>query len=88
MMRAIWLVARREYIGYVSAWGFWLGLILTPLGILAGAVLPRAIESNQPVRYYVVVDTKDDFRDAVQEHLDGWRAEYRGQTVSIQLHGP
>ena len=74
MMRAIWLVARREYIGYVSAWGFWLGLILTPLGILAGAVLPRAIESNQPVRYYVVVDTKDDFRDAVQEHLDGWRA--------------
>lgn len=74
MMRAIWLVARREYLGYVTAWGFWLGLILTPVGILAGAVLPRAIESNQPVRYYVVVDTGDDFETAVREHLDGWRA--------------
>ena len=74
MMRGIWLVARREYLGYVTAWGFWLGLILTPLGLLAGAVLPRAIESNQPIRYYVVVDTHDDFSQAVQDHLDGWRA--------------
>ena len=74
MLRAIWLVARREYIGYVTAWGFWLGLILTPIGLLAGAILPSAIQSNQPIRYFVVVDQQDEFKNALDEQLNSWRA--------------
>jgi ABC-2 type transport system permease protein len=30
-MHSTYLVARRDYLGYVSAWGFWLGLLFTPL---------------------------------------------------------
>ncbi len=74
MLRQTWLVARREYLGYVTAWGFWLGLILTPIGILAGSLLPAMIESSQPVRYYAVVDSETDLSDAVSQQLESWRA--------------
>ena len=30
MIRSTYLVARRDYLGYVTAWGFWLGLLFTP----------------------------------------------------------
>ena len=50
MIRQTYLVTRRDYLGYVSAWGFWLGLLFTPVLIAAGIILPGLAESAQPTR--------------------------------------
>lgn len=83
MIRSIWLVARREYIGYVSAIGFWLGLILTPIGLAVGLLLPTLLMKAQPARYYAVVDTQDEFKDALQWQLESWQ---RGDTLVELRH--
>lgn len=55
-MRAIYLIARREYLSYVATWGFWLSLLSVPMFMLIGGGLPALIESSQPTRYYSVID--------------------------------
>ncbi|MAP93904.1 MAG: hypothetical protein CMK07_03040, partial [Ponticaulis sp.] len=35
-MYRLFLVARREYLAYVTAWGFWIGLLITPLALGLG----------------------------------------------------
>ena len=47
MIRSIYLVARRDYLGYVQAWGFWLGLLLTPL-LLAVAIMAPILLWSSP----------------------------------------
>lgn len=56
MMRSIYLVARRDYLGYVTAWGFWLGLLLTPFFLSLGIIGPALAASQTPERYYAVID--------------------------------
>jgi len=55
-MRAIYLIARREYLSYVATWGFWLSLASVPMFMALGFGLPILIEQSQPTRYYVMVD--------------------------------
>lgn len=55
-MRAIYLIARREFLSYVATWGFWLSLASMPLFMGLGIGIPFLIESSQPTRYYVLVD--------------------------------
>ncbi|WP_417481895.1 ABC transporter permease [Maricaulis sp.] len=55
-MRAIYLIARREYLSYVATWGFWLSLASMPLFMALGFGLPILIESSQPTRYYALID--------------------------------
>lgn len=55
-MRAIYLIARREFLSYVATWGFWLSLASVPLFMALGFGLPILIESSQPTRYYVMID--------------------------------
>ncbi|MEM8920112.1 MAG: ABC transporter permease [Pseudomonadota bacterium] len=84
-MRAIWLVARREYLGYVTAWGFWLGLLLTPAGLLLGVLLPSLLERAEPARYYAVIDTQDNFASALDQYLEGRRAREARVDLSVAL---
>lgn len=69
-MGKIFLIARREYLAYVTAWGFWLGMIFTPLILLLAGGLPILIEQTQPVRYYTIIDETGDFRAAFQAEMD------------------
>ncbi|WP_417478368.1 ABC transporter permease [Maricaulis sp.] len=55
-MRAIYLIARREYLSYVATWGFWLSLASMPMFMALGFGLPILIESSQPTRYYALID--------------------------------
>jgi ABC-2 type transport system permease protein len=84
-MRAIFLVARREYLAYVTAWGFWLGLILTPLGLTVGVVLPGMIAKAQPVRYYTVIDDRPDFINALAHELESERADIAKSLLAAAL---
>ena len=74
MIRSIYLVARRDYLGYVQAWGFWLGLLLTPLLLTAGIMAPGWAENSQPTRYYTVVETGNAFSAALRAEVDETRA--------------
>ncbi|MBI1264581.1 MAG: ABC transporter permease [Alphaproteobacteria bacterium] len=55
-MRAIYLIARREYLSYVATWGFWLSLLAVPVFAAIGAGVPALIQGSQPVRYFSVID--------------------------------
>ena len=58
-MSPLFLVARREYLAYVGAWGFWLSLLTAPVIIallifgpvlLARAEPPRAEAGSAPLQ--------------------------------------
>ncbi|HAQ34021.1 MAG TPA: ABC transporter permease [Alphaproteobacteria bacterium] len=66
-MRAIYLIARREYLSYVATWGFWLSLLSVPLFMLVGGGLPALIEGSQPTRHYSIIDeTGGDYAEALR----------------------
>ncbi|MEM9055321.1 MAG: ABC transporter permease [Pseudomonadota bacterium] len=68
-MFSTYLVARRDYLGYVTAWGFWLGLLFTPviLGIFMFA--PMLAQNSAPTRYFAVIESGDTFTNALQNEL-------------------
>ena len=69
MLRSIYLVARRDYLGYVTAWGFWLGLLITPILFSVGMMVPAMAASSVPVRYFTLVDAGGEFHAAMVEEL-------------------
>lgn len=80
-MRNIFLVARRDYLGYVTAWGFWVGLLLTPVLLGVGMMAPTLAASTAPTRHYAVIETGTAFSDALNAEFESQRAE----TVRLQL---
>ncbi|MEM1088133.1 MAG: ABC transporter permease [Pseudomonadota bacterium] len=73
-MFSTYLVARRDYLGYVTAWGFWLGLLFTPviLGIFMFA--PTLAQSSAPTRYFAVIDSSQEFTAALDRQIELDRA--------------
>jgi len=89
-MRAIYLIARREFLSYVATWGFWLSLLSVPMFMALGFGLPMLIESSQPTRYYVLVDeTGGRLEAAVYDQIDRSREEEveRRRDVATQMLG-
>ncbi len=83
-MRAIFLIARREYLSYVATWGFWLSLLAVPAFAAIGAGVPALIEGSQPVRYFSVVDeTGRGMGDMVRARLDAERRHEARQRLEI-----
>lgn len=76
MLRSVYLVARRDYLGYVTAWGFWLGLLLTPVLFGVGMMVPTLAASQTPARHFTVIDPNGDFEAAI-------RAELADRNVSL-----
>ena len=69
-MRAILLIARREYLSYVATVGFWLSLLAVPIFAIIGGSIPALIEGSQPTRYYAVIDeTGQGLSEVIQESL-------------------
>jgi ABC-2 type transport system permease protein len=76
-MRAIYLMARREYLSYVATWGFWLSLLAMPFIMAVFIGISILAENAQPTRYYVVLDeTGTGFEALIDEELnDGAKEE-------------
>jgi len=64
-MRNIYLIFRRDYLGYVKAWGFWLSLAAVPLFMLIGGAFAAFAAKSSPVRYYAVVESGSVYADAI-----------------------
>jgi ABC-2 type transport system permease protein len=69
-MYSTYLVARRDYLGYVSAWGFWLGLLFTPLILGIFMFAPMLAQNSQPTRYFTVIESGTEFTDALRAEVD------------------
>lgn len=54
-MRSIFLIARREYLAYVGAWGFWVSLVTTPLIMLAFGAAPTLLRNAEPARLVSII---------------------------------
>ncbi|MGB3626420.1 MAG: hypothetical protein WA989_11340, partial [Henriciella sp.] len=89
MIRSIYLVARRDYLGYVQAWGFWLGLLLTPVLMGVGMMAPTWAANSQPTRYYTVIEQGSDFTDALRGELQQDRLMMARMTLDpgIMMNG-
>ena len=49
-------IARREYLAYVRTPGFWLSLLLLPVGLSTIAIAPLAMSHSSPTPRIAVVD--------------------------------
>lgn len=69
-LRRTLLIARRDYLGYVKTWGFWLSFV-TP--ILFGAIGVWAGQSDfdlSPPRYETILDETGLHGKAIEARLD------------------
>ncbi len=70
-MKFAFLVAWREYAENAKTKGFWIGLLVLPLIILASAAIPVLLETKvTPVRHYVLVDQSGEFAAALESRLE------------------
>jgi ABC-2 type transport system permease protein len=65
-MRNIYLIFRRDFLGYVKAWGFWLSLAAVPLFLIIGVAFGSFAAASSPVRYYAVVEPTDTLAGAIE----------------------
>ncbi len=88
-MRNVLLVARRDYLGYVLAWGFWFGLLLTPGLLLVGLLAPSAVISSQPTKYFTVIEAEGAvFADAMDAEFERGKVQaVRAQLAGLELAG-
>lgn len=58
-MSSIFLIARRDYLAYVGAWGFWLSLIMAPLIIAVLLFAPVLLARAEPPRVLAVLAERE-----------------------------
>jgi ABC-2 type transport system permease protein len=65
-MKRTLLVARSEFLKYVTRRGFIISLVMFPIWVVVGGVVPQWIESKTPTRSFTIVDrTGGQFAQAV-----------------------
>lgn len=91
-MRASLLVAAREYGENARTKGFWIGLFIFPVLLLAVVEIPRLLEERAtPVRHVAIVDESDGWGDvvrrAVEEDRDLTPTELALAAASVAMGG-
>lgn len=69
-MSQILLVARRDYLAYVGAWGFWLSLITAPLIIAVLMFAPIFLARAEPPRVLTILAERVEDSGAVTRAFD------------------
>ncbi len=68
-MRRLLLVARHEFVKYVTRRGFIISIFMMPLWIAFAAIVPRWIEHNAPPRSVMVVDRAGGYAEAIAAEM-------------------
>ena len=55
-MTHVWRIAAREYAAYVQTLGFWLSILLLPVGFSVLAIAPTIVQRSTPPPALAVVD--------------------------------
>ena len=87
-MRNIYLIFRRDYLGYVKAWGFWLSLAAVPALMLIGSMFALFAAQSSPVRYYTVIEPGQVYAEAIDTELARNETAAMAQELSDQMQLP
>lgn len=74
-MRGIFLVARRDYLAYVGAWGFWLSLITAPLLLAVLVFAPILLARAEPPRQIAILAERPEDAELVRGAFAGFARE-------------
>lgn len=78
--RSILLVARRDYLAYVGAWGFWISLITAPLILTLLMFTPVMLARAEPPRVIAILsDRADDAALVAATFAENARQDARGE---------
>ncbi len=81
-MRTVYLVAMREFLENAATKGFWIGILLFPLMILASLYATRFLEKATPTRQFVLVDQSGELEKVIVEGLE---REHQGQVLEALI---
>ena len=84
-MRNIYLIFRRDYLGYVKAWGFWLSLAAVPALMLIGSTFALFAAQSSPVRYYTVIEPGHVYAEALDAQFAANEAAETAQEIADQM---
>lgn len=87
-MKNIYLVFRRDYLGYVKAWGFWLSLAAVPALMLIGSMFALFAAQSSPVRYYTVIEPGQIYAEAIDAEFANSDAAAMAQDFADQMQLP
>lgn len=87
--RRVWLVARRDYVGYIKTWGFWISFILPFVFAGLGYFMASSDFDVEPVRYEAILDDTGTYRADIeaisQANFDAMRRKSILQTAELLL---
>lgn len=67
--RRTFIIARRDFLGYIKTWGFWLTALGPFLGIIFGIMFPLIMSQSEPTRYATILDETGLHANAIEEQL-------------------
>jgi ABC-2 type transport system permease protein len=65
-MKMIWLIAAREYAENVKTKGFWIGILLFPMILVAVFFFQSMLAESAPTRHYILIDQSGQYAPAVE----------------------
>ncbi|PHR91354.1 MAG: hypothetical protein COA69_12655 [Robiginitomaculum sp.] len=68
--RRTYLIARRDFLGYVKTWGFWLAALGPFIGIIFGLMAPLIMAKSEPTRYAAILDETGLHGAAIERMLE------------------
>jgi len=64
-LRRTYLIARRDFLGYVKTWGFWLSFLMPIIFGSIGFFASDMIDGVEPIRYETILDDTGLYGDAI-----------------------
>lgn len=75
-MRYLWLIAYREFAENLKTKGFWIGILMFPILLIAAGTLPMLMaKKGQPTRHYVILDQTGEFETIIRQAMRHENAE-------------
>lgn len=83
-MNRLLRIAWREYVAYVRTLGFWLSMILMPIGLFVAAGAPMLLEKSAPIPNLAIVDLSGhDFGRILEPRLEAVGPSGKPQAVIV-----
>ena len=64
------LIAKRDFLGYVKTWGFWLSALGPFIGIIFGVMAPLVMAKSEPTRFVSILDETGVHGAAIERLLE------------------